>query len=652
MEIHDDLQRLAEAHSASPEALAEAENSLARADQHPRRNYWRIALYLTTLLVSLPVLVHSVGQVGQFAGTNHFTPTDARRELPFIHPTAHFTAAQKLLLFGDEQATNDAERWKALWQSDPENPSYFMEYAAAYFRVRQTLSPEILETAARIDPDNAWYSAIVASAMAKKAVKKQSPGYEARKRGEKTTYTVIDEKQFVSALGLFHEVARKPRLSPNQLELQKQRIALLPERTDFVSQFPRQVFAASQNCPLIDLRSLVDAISVQAGRYAERKDVAGFQHLVADWRWLVRATAKDGVSLLDVMVAKAFFTMPLSAFSEAAKSLGLEEDGEKFARLHQQNEERREGVRRDPQRRAVTHLVEQKASIMTGLTLTMATNQVDFPPPITEADLLPGRLADHAVFGRAHALASWAILGICAGLAALSCLRGDQAVIRLSKRLQGLFGWSDWLWIGVGGIVIPLLWFLAISRFTPLSAREWGMKPSGFLLPALQLGSLTVLMLVSSAVIASGRLAKRAGFLGLNPRLPWLGWVAVISAALAIPVVGAMTVFPNLGYPLFFIGCGLSGVALLWLVWGFFCHALGKPPTQSLRRATLARMMVPAWVFGMLVFALLVPFHYAEERHSIQQDRVLEITAESPAMTRYERDLTAVLRKELMEKLD
>ena len=98
-------------------------------------------------------------------------------------------------------------------------------------------------------------------------------------------------------------------------------------------------------------------------------------------------------------------------------------------------------------------------------------------------------------------------------------------------------------------------------------------------------------------------------------------------------------------------GCTLAGVALLWLVWGLACHALGKPRDGSLRRATLARMMVPAWIFGMLVFALLMPVHYAEERHWIQQDRLLEIPAESPATTRYERDLTEVLRKELMGKL-
>lgn len=641
METTDDLRKFAETRHASPAALAEAEAS------HPRCGYWRIALYLVTLLVSLPMLVHSARQLGQFAGTNHFSPTDARRDLPFIHPTRHFTVQQKLILFGDERATNDAERWKPLWQSDPANPSYFMEYAAAFFRVHQTLSPEILEAAARIDPDNAWYAAIQASAKAKKAVKKKTPGYDARKRGEKTTYKVTDEKEFASALELFREATRKSRLSQNQVELQKQRFALLPERRDFVSQFPAQVFAASQNCALLDLRSLVDAISVQAGRCAERKDVAGFQQLLADWRWLVGVAARDGVSLLDVMVAKAFLTMPVRELGDAAKALGLEADAEKFARLYQQNEERRKF--RDDE---VSNLVETKSSIMTWLTLMAGRRGVEVPPPITEADLRPGRYADHALFGRAHALASWAVLGICAGLAALSGLRGDKTVVRLSKRLQDLFRWNDWVWILGGGIVIPVLWYFAITRLTPFSAPEWSMRPSGFLLPAAQLGSLTVLMLVASSVIASTRLATRAGFLGLKPRLPWLGRLAVISAALAIPMVGALPVIRSLGNMLFFTGCTLAGVALLWLVWGLACHALGKPRDRSLRRATLARMMVPAWIFGMLVFALLMPVHYAEERHWIQQDRLLEITAESPAMTCYERDLTEVLRKELMGKLD
>lgn len=633
--------------SLTLELLAEAENALERAGPHPRRS-WRIVLYLTTLVVSLAVLAHSVVQLGQFAGINHWITPGLPQKLPLPHPTAHLTPQQKLLLLGDGRAPNEADRWKPLWQSEPANPAYFMEYAMAYRRDHDQLPPEILETAARIDPENAWYPAIEAAAKAKAAVKKKSPGYDGRQRGEKTTYSVIDEAAFADALKLFREATAKPRLTNHQVELLDQRLPLLPERRDFVSQFPRQLFSASQNCGTLDLRSLAEAISIEAGRCAERKDVAGFQQLVSDWRWLVSTAARDGVSLLDVLVAKALFTIPLGQLRDAAKSLGLEADAGKFATFYQQHEDRRERSRK-MYSSEVAELIETKASIMTLLTLTAGRNQADTPPPITEADLQPGRYADHALFGRAHALASWAILGLCAGLAALSRLRESETNNRMAGRLQGLLPWQDWVRIFAGGIIVPLLWFIAITRFTQISAREWSMKPSGFLMPAGQLGSMTLLMLVASAVIAGGCLGKRAGVLGPQPRLPWFGWLAVISAALAIPVFGAMmAVRPTA----FYTGCSLAGVALLWLAWGFIRHAFRKPPAAALRRATLARMMEPTWIFGMLMFALLVPGYHAEERHWIQQEHLLEITAATNGMSRYEWDLTQVVRKELLAKLD
>jgi hypothetical protein len=43
------------------------------------------------------------------------------------------------------------------------------------------------------------------------------------------------------------------------------------------------------------------------------------------------------------------------------------------------------------------------------------------PPPLSEADLRPGRYADHAFFYRIGAVAIWLLLGISAGLAGL-CL--------------------------------------------------------------------------------------------------------------------------------------------------------------------------------------------------------------------------------------
>lgn len=635
------------ADSTASELLAEAENSLESAGQHTRRS-WRIALYLTTLAVSLAVLAHSLAQLGQFAGINHWINPGHRQKSSLPDPTAHLTPQQKLLLLGDGSASSEAARWMPLWQSDPGNPVYFMEYAMAYLRDHEQLSPEILETAARIDPDNAWYPATEAAVKAKTAIKKKSPEYYARQRGEKPTYSVIDEAAFADALKLFRVAAGKPRLTNHQMELRSQRFPMLPERRDLVSQYPSQIFEATQNCGLIGLLSLSGAISIQAGRCAERKDVAGFQQLVADWRWLVSSTARDGVSLVDMLIAKALFTTPLVQLRDAAKSLGLETDAEKFATLYQQNEDRRERSRnRIPDTESM--LMETKSSVMTSLTLPVTRRQADAPPPITETDLRPGRYADHALFGRVHALASWAILGFCAGLAAISRIRASEANNRMAGRLQGLLQGQDWLWIFAGGIIVPLLWFFAITHFTPLSAREWSMRMTVFYQPAGQFGSLTLLMLVTSAVIAAGRLDKRAGFLGPKPRLPWLGWSVVISAALAIPAFGAMM---GIGPLAFYVGCFMGGVPLLWLAWGFIRHARRKPPGAALRSATLARIMVPTWIFGMLVFALLVPTYHAEERHWITQDHLLEITAATSGISRYEWDITQIVRKELLKKLD
>ena len=459
---------------------------------------------------------------------------------------------------------------------------------------------------------------------------------------------MIDEAAFAEALKLFRQATAKPRLTNHQLELRSQRFTLLPERRDYVSQFPVHAFAASQTCGIADFRSLADAISIEAGRCAERKDVASFQQLVADWRWLVSTAARDGVSLLDVLVAKALFTTPLGQLRDAAKSLGLEAEAGKFDTFYQQHENWREHSRNQFNYNEVA-LMETKSSLMAGLTLPMVRRQADAPPPITEADLRPGRYADHALFDRAHALVSWAILGLCAGLAALSRLRESEANNRMAGRLQDLLSWQDWVRIFVGGILVPLLWFVAVTHLTPFSAREWSMRITGFFQPAGQLVSLTLLMLVASTIIAAGCLSKRAGFLEPKPRLPWFSWMAVISAALAIPVFGAMMDIRPLA---FYAGCCLGGVALLWLKWGFIRHISRRPPGAALRRATLARIMVPTWIFEMLMFALLVPVYHAEERCWIQQEHLLEITPATTGMSRYEWDLTQVVRKELLAKLD
>ncbi len=640
--------RLAESHAAAAE-IQEAANQLEASDRHPRRHWWRTALYLTTLLVSLPVIVHTHLQARKLASVRNFISPGSPSSI--LDQSKVLSPRQKLILHGDTNAKDESDRWKALWESDAENPAYLLEYAMAYQRKRDSLSSQILETAARIDPENAWYPVIQAAGMAKRAVKKQTPGYYERQRGGKPTFTVIDEEAFKGALDLLHQATTRTRLSAAQTQLLKERIDLLPERNDFASQMPRIVYLSALNYGTLDLRYLADAFSVQAGRLAEANDTAGFHQLLDDWKWLASSTAKGGGQLIDLLVAKAVFTIPLEPFQKAALSLGLTEEAGKFEALKLHEDTRRERYREMSRGSEMSHLLDTKSSVMAGLTLPTISHHLNSPPPITDADLRPSRYADHALFGRLHALVSGVVFAILAGITGgIGLSRCGLSNRSLSGRLQHLFRFHDWAWVVAGGIIAPLLWGALVDDFTPLSAREWGMKISGFLLPGLQLGSVTLLMLVASSVIASRRLQKRAGFLWSQPRFPALGSVAIVAAALAIPLAGTLMLLRGgLGHLLFQAAVVLTIAALLWLVVGLAGQLLNRPKSASLRRSVLARIMVPAWISGMLAFALLVPVHYAAERRWIQQDRLLEITPDAPASSRYEWEVTRQLRKELLE---
>jgi hypothetical protein len=160
---------------------------------------------------------------------------------------------------------------------------------------------------------------------------------------------------------------------------------------------------------------------------------------------------------------------------------------------------------------------------------------------------------------------------------------------------------------------------------------------------------MVVLMIVLPVVIAGWRLAKRGAPLGLASRRAWIGMAAAACAMLAVPAFGAIMLGPNE----IMLGAAsiLLGVSVLWLVVGFFRNVLGRD-VHALRRATLARMVLPAWVFGMGVMAVSMPIHYAQERRWIQQDVLSRISAEKPAPNLYEWDVTQQLRKELLDLMD
>lgn len=641
-----ELRKSLEAHAADrPDAIKEAADSLAHADLHPKRGRWKVALYVVMLLVSLPLIAHTARQIYRSAGIRNLISAGGSAAAPGKIP--NLGPAQSLLLYGDERATNEADRWKPLWDSEPENPTYLAVYAAAYFKDHDKLSPEILAAAERIDPDNGWFLALAAAANAEDAVKREKRNLKDTKDGKAAVMTIRDEKLLDETLATLHLMAAKPRFASYQNELLRRQIPLFPPRRDWVSQIPLLAHVGSMRAPGISLRKLPDVLAAGAARCAAKGDIDGFRRIIGDWHSFVRHATEGGDTMIDVLVAKVTITGPAANFRDAARTLGLEEEERYFAELNERA--RNEKDARDKLRRtesAEHEILREKGSILGGLTAPLLARQVQRPPVYTVEDMRPARHADHALVGRALSGLGWTLFAIV-----IPCVffanRRESLAARLSLRMTDLLRPWDWVRLMVGGVVFPVLWYLAITRLTPLTAREWSVTWLMFMPVGGQFVSFTLSLFILPSLIASELLAKRAAAFGFSPRFRWLGWLAAVAALAGVPAFGAVQLYAGGGALMFAPAIFPACAVVAWILSGF---AFGRAPRQ-LRRATLDRILLPACVASMLAFALLVPFHYTEEQYWIQRDRVGEISTDAPALSRFEYEVAQILRGEILEML-
>ena len=607
---------------------------------------------MITVLVSLPLLGHSVWQSRQLGILRSLYSFSGPASSP-APSFPHLTPQQKLLLLGDVNAASQSGKWKPLWDSDPASPVYLARYATAYIGEHGELSPEILDAAKQLDPDNAWFPALAAAGMVEKAVTKERSSFSGKSKAVRPApvWKIDDEKRLQDILAAIHQFAGKPRFTGYQKELLRQQISLLPPRRDFVSQILPMVYAASLPSGSIRFRKLTDALAAGAQQCAVNGDVAGFRQITGDWRLLTEAVVRGGETLVDGLVAKVMIMGPVANFRDAAKTLGLEEDAAYFGELYDDSQQEKDDrEKRAKARSADEDFITRHSSFLGGLTIPMLARQVKTPPVLTENDLRPGRYADHALFERFCTWPAWLLLGICAGMAVLARYRQGPLARRLSLRMVDLLHPSDWAWVMLGGVVFPVIWYFLITRLTPLSGREWSARASMFIQQGGQFGCMALSMIILPGVIAGWRLAKRGTVFGLRKRRPWIGGVMAVATLAGVPAFGAVMLWGQMGDLLKYEGLLVAASAGIWFLVGFAHHVFGRE-SQALRRATLARIVWPTWVFGMLVMMALVPFHYAEERRWIQQDEIFKFSPELPGLNRYEYDVMQILRGELLEMI-
>jgi hypothetical protein len=577
---------------------------------------------------------------------------------------AHVDARGKLLVFGDLASKNSVERKERLWQSDPENPAYFAEYAAVFASIHQSLPPDFLPTARRLDPDNAWFTYLAAFVDAWDAV---------RSADGKPPWKTLGQAQLDRALSLLRGTRTQTKCTRYTTELLRQRLALLPqgnlvERYDSIGSIKKTSDIGFFKFQFYQVSQVLAAGAWGAG---ERGDVPAFQELVKDGDHFLRGIYQDEVSTLTDEVVRALFVRTLAqTYAESAAKLGLREEADMWKKIGD------ESAKRQNPSRIWNFTIDGKVvdpmtatGSMLGGSVRNLGKYLETPLPLTDADVKPGRLLDHEILSRFFNYICWLVMALCLGLAAVYRFRVSELSRRLAARMTELLRPADWGWIVGLGILLPFAFVMGINRLTPLGGRAFGMKGPFMLMPACHFLGLVVLWLVVPVQIIRWRLAKRAGGFGFSGHSR-IGWVAVACAVAFVPWIGWAAISESFplwwvlsmnalgiqldvtgGSPwLFWQALVLLGIPALWLA-GVAVRALFCRADRQLHRAAAARVLVVSSAAALAVLCLASQGFKAAEHYWFARDELGRMDPARPGWSVYEYRVAVQLRKEMRDIL-
>lgn len=581
------------------------------------------------------------------------------RSAPFFEPppyqaeqrtAARLNARGKLLVFGDPASQDIVVRKEKLWQSDPGNPAYYTEYAAVFAARNHKMPPNFLETARRLDPDNAWFTYLAAGAdMNEYGWLKRSNGKllrEARTQTKCTSYTA---------------------------ELLLQRLSLLPqgnlmERFDSVGCLDNSSVSAK-----LELINVCEVIATAADLAAQKGDVAEFQEIARDADYFLRWIYQDEVSSLRGEAVNASIVERLAkTFTREAQTLGLRQEAEAWEKIVLDMRKRDE-IRSTREFALDGKEVEsgKVTGSLFGYSVERLADALETPLPLTDADVKPGRLLDHEILSRFFNYLCWLVMTLCLGLVAAYRFRVSALSRRLAARMAELLRPADWAWIVGLGILLPFAYVMGINRLTPLGGREFGMRGTALPMPACHFLGLLVLWLVVPVQIIRWRLARRAGGFGFSGPsrigwlavacavafVPWIGSVAISAAHLPVWELLGLTLSERIGLspitmlsqvyrPLLFV----LGVSALWLA-GVAARALFCRADRHFHRAAAARVLVVSWAAALAVLCLASQGFKAAERYWFARDELGRMDPARPGWSVYEYRVATQLRKEMRDIL-
>ncbi len=631
-----------------------AADATARLEAVGRLKFARLRIALPWILAALALAAACFSHAPTFRfmammyNHNIFEPWD-KPELP-----PGLTQEQRLLL-GDPKLEN-IEQKKRLHHHDPENPAYFAEYAQVHVSQMSALPREFLETAASIAPENAYFPYFAAGQAGKESITKKRrsgtlpaprfvDGVQLSTLPHESEFDINDPAAFEEALALFEKAAALPDFETyvNPMAAAKVRLFTPNTMAEFVGAL---IHAYGGSTGMIQLRYVSDMLCARSEQLSKNGSREEFLSLAAQRDAFIAHLARNPDSnLIGELVYAVIASATATNFHFAADRLGLTELAEKYRKQADAFREEKD-LRNIRSKKQDDSLLYDKASSLTRLTLPMLGRQVVSPPPISETDFTPMRMAEHELLGGIGIL-SVALLILLAALALFLFRFVSTPMIRLpAKHMARVLGISDWLWVIGLGVASPIVFYITVTRFTPLGGREYGASHFLFLFPALPLVALLLGLLIAPAIVVRWRLSKRLAPFGLKCRFT----VPLSLTVLAMIIVWSLVTLP------FVVRFGLETKTLIAiaappaLCLGLvFANALrsilGKPAARLAQTAT-AIAVLPVYPIAILTLCALTPIYSAGEKRWLAKETLTRIVPDAHDFGAYEYKVAAQKRRE------
>lgn len=588
--------------------------------------------------------------------------------MPYEPPRIkNLDARGELLLYGGPPHADQAEQMRPLWESEPSNPAFYAEYVRHYLSEKSKLPPDFLETAARLDPDNGWFTELAAAVESKDAVKKLQgkahsrspvPSKETRgltneeRRIEKRKIVTITEIKDASkaekAMALWRKSLQQSKYENYEMEIHRLRAPYLKGRSSYIGQFTAVHYSPSYTS--LKQRSLSDLVVA----YLQKDDLTLEERLglLRDCELYLKrlysletsdivnelvyfAIAKNLIKNINVIAPQGIDPEFLSKMKTLSESFSSDD----LIRLDQQRNDKNEAI------------LKRSASTMAALTAPTVLQQSTTVAWPQAEELEPQRGAEQAYALRLIALV--AMLVTFCFLPFNFLFRRRKPLLCLGQYAAATIDGKSKRALILMGVIMPLVYFFLLYFFTPLGGKELGMYYTHGLSPSVQAGSAFLLMIAVPRLLIHRYTAAWEKLNGSSRR--WqqrLGWLAVGLILIPIHALVPMLELANSAgssidsVVIYSLVIGCTAPLVLWLIGnglrGFFARA----PYDRVMHAVRRQVMVSSMVIACWTICLSCALLFFQEMQWLKKDTFFGVHEDLRVMSSCEANAVKAMREE------